>query len=387
MNKRLSVGIITMHRVTNFGSALQVYGLSQAIYNLGYNVKIIDYRFPNSYQKKHNEKNRLVGLFRQRNILKKISTRLNSRLLNIWKRQRTYFDDFYGNYFHLTSPYMEREDLISDPPQFDIVVTGSDQVWNTRHTYGDPTFLCDFARDTPHFSFGSSFSSVDFDYTYKNSFENLLKEYSSISVREQNSIKLVKELTGIDAELVCDPSLLLEKEHYKTLSSQSKVRVNKPYILAYILDYNFSPYPLIQELLDTISKGKGLDIIFLQCGSIHGNNDRGNKMIFDAGPLEFLWLIDNAEVVVTSSFHGAVFSILFEKKFYAVYDKESKDDRLKSLSLTLNFESRLLSCNQNIQSIKDDPIDWAKTNEKLFQFRNKSYSFLKNSLEKCLRNE
>lgn len=376
-----------MHRVTNFGSALQVYGLTQAIINLGYDVKIIDYRFPNSFQKKQFEKKRLSKFLKRGNLLKIIVNKINTNIFNIWQQQRSLFDKFYCDYFQLTRPYMEREDIITDSPQFDIVVTGSDQVWNTKHTCGDPTFLCDFAKRIPHFSFGSSFSSADLDPLYKESFSILLKEYSSISVRERNSIKLVKELTGIDAELVCDPSLLLDKEHYKTLSLHSKIKIDKPYILAYILDYNFNPYPLIADLLDKLSREKELDIIFLECGSIHGNNHNGNRKIFDAGPLEFLWLIDNAEVVVTSSFHGAVFSILFEKDFYTVYDKGSNDERLKSLCQTLFLDSRLLSRDQSVLTIREEPINWGKTREELALLKRKSISFLKSSFEKCLRKE
>lgn len=386
MNGSLSVGIITMHRVTNFGSALQVYGLFQTIQNLGYNTHIIDYRFPNSFQKRHNKKKGLPILFKQRNLFKTVSYKISSKIFKVWEQQRLLFEDFYRDRLLLTQPYLEREDIIANPPNFDIVITGSDQVWNTKHTFGDPTFFCDFAGNCPRISFGASFSTSELDSNYKEGFKHLLNNYVSISVREQNGVRLVKELTGKEAKVVCDPSMLLTKESYRQLSNKSKLKIDKPYILAYILDYNFNPYPLIENLLNKISREKKLDIIYLQCGSIHGNTCKGNKQVFDAGPLEFLWLIDNAEIIVTSSFHGAAFSIIFEKDFYAVYDNNSKDDRLTSLCQTLNLESRLLSRNQDINNIIDQPIDWHVTNDKLSTFRNQSLSFLKNSLEKCLKN-
>lgn len=381
------VGIITMHKVLNFGSVLQVYGLYLTVKNLGYNPIIIDYIFPNSYQTSRRKKTSLIRKILNRKFKYIIRNKIGNLKGDLWSEQRIRFNEFYRDYLTFSKEYKTREEILEDPPIVDIVITGSDQVWNPHHTYGDPTFFCDFAPAKPKISFSSSFSVNNLEPKYKEQYRNLLKDYISISVREESGITILKELCISEASITCDPSLLLNKQDYIELSKKSNIKIEQPYILAYILDYNLNPHPAIDKLTKKISKKLNTKVIFLECGSIQGNNNNGNQMIFSAGPIEFLWLIANAEAVITSSFHGAAFSILMEKDFYAVTDNKNMDGRIGHLCNKFGLSSRLIERNSKIKHISFTPINWSHVTPIVDSFRNDSVCYLKKALKQCQEEE
>ena len=370
------VGIITMHKVVNYGSALQAYALQRKIDDLGFESFLIDYTYPNEYLL--SERTIKLSI---RKIIKVICVRLFFFLFYKKKKQLQLFNQFWKNNFQLTEIYRNKKEIFDNPPDFDVYVTGSDQVWNPVHMKGDPTFFCDFVKNgNKRISYAASFSSGDIDINYKLAYREYLNKYAFISVRENKGVDVVNNLIRKDAICVCDPTLLLTKDEYSHLSNQSTLNIDKPYILAYILNYNFNPYPTIQEVIDKIKRKTKLPVVYLLCNTLNATFKPNSKIISAAGPNEFLWLFQHASYIVTSSFHGVAFSLIFEKQFYAVTENTSKDGRIRSLLEETGTGTRMILTGDDVDSLSVDELDYSLVRDKLENYRNKSIEFLQKSL-------
>ena len=372
MNTHKKIGIITMHRVQNYGSVLQAYALVKYISKLGYESRVIDYIFPNKYHVRRS-RNCKVGLI----------ARLKFRLLYRVKTQRNRFLKFIKDYLDVTdSTYETREAILTSLPIFDIYVTGSDQVWNFESMNGDPTFFCDFANDKPRISYASSFAQDVISEDYKDSYASLLQRYEMLGVRELSAVNIIRNLTGKSAEVVCDPTLLLTAAEYGALKSNKRINNGKPYILAYILDYAYKPYPTIIKVIEKARKELGMDVIYLHSNSV--NNYHFGKSITGAGPKEFLQLISQAAFVVTSSFHGVAFSLNFGVPFYAITPDTSKDDRIISLLKKVDAQSRAIPVGTPMERVDFScAMDYDEIESNLNSYREYSQEFLARSLKKC----
>ena len=357
-----------MHRPISFGSSLQAYALQHKITTLGYSSEIIDYKYPNELHYKQGRVKRwLVNFVR-------FIMNMPLGFPNVVELSR--FRRFRKKYMRLSKYYKSSGDLLSNPPVYDVFCTGSDQVWNSRFTKSDTTFLLSFAPDTcKKISYASSFA---IDYVideYKPDYVRFLSQYSHISVRESSGISLVKSLVGKSAELVCDPTLLLTKKEWYPLVEQSKIRINKPYILVFMLSYSFDPYPEVANIINKVHNDLGYHIVFLS-GRKQDYFHKDATVIKSAGPCEFLHLLWNASFVITSSFHGVAFSVNFEKDFIAIVKRGNSDSRLVSFLKKINMEDRAIPYDSQ------DEITYKThyTHSKLSQFRETSIEYLKNSL-------
>lgn len=376
MEKKKSVGIITMHKVLNYGSALQAYALQRKIGDLGCDCFLIDYIYPNEY---HQTMSVTKSSFIKE--LKGICRRILFFLFYKKKQQKLLFSKFWKEYFQMTEVYRTNKDIFDNPPDFDIYVTGSDQVWNPIHMKGDPTFFCDFIKNgNKRISYAASFSAGNLDEKYAMKYKELLNKYTSISVRENNGVDIVRELTSKESVCVCDPTMLLTKNEYKELSIHSSITIEGPYILAYILNYNFNPYPTIQKVIDEIKRKTKLPVVYLLCNTLNAVYRPNTKIISAAGPNEFLWLFQHASYVVTSSFHGVAFSLIFEKQFYAVTGNANHDNRIRSLLEETGAEERLIYTGSNISKMKINELDYSLIRSKIENYRLYSVEYLKKSL-------
>lgn len=368
MEKKKSVGIITMHRPISFGSSLQAYALQKKILDLGFDCEIIDYQYPNQLH------------VTKRNPFKVIARGLVHYLLNLFMGmpcliERYRFKVFRENYLKLSKYYKDSKSLVENPPAYDIYCTGSDQVWNTNFTKKDTSFLLSFVKDVKKISYASSFAV---DYVVKEclqDFRNYLSKYDNISVREKSGVELVKRLTGKDATLVCDPTMLLTTDEWFPLAEKSKIHINKRYILVFILTYSYNPYPEVNHIIDTVQQNLGLHLVVLS-GNKHDYLRKNATVIKNAGPLEFLYLFEHASYIITSSFHGVAFSANFKKPFIAVVDKNNKDSRLLSFLDTIGMLNHAISYDEeNVQFNQSIP-----STANVESFRNFSTNYLKEML-------
>lgn len=369
----IKIGIITMHKVLNAGSSLQAWALYHKIEQLGYSCEIIDYQYPNQF---HRSQQQTVNI--RYDIIRNWINRGKYFLLYRAKRQKQRFSKFWRSSWKSSALYNVPENLLQNPPKYDIYIVGSDQVWNPKCMYGDPSFFCAFAKDKPRISYASSFAQEDIpDELYK-TYETLLSEFSSISVREEGARDLVRKLTGKDATVVCDPTLLLTKYDYAPLIAKSEIQINKPYVLAYILSYAYNPYPTILEVIEKVSRERKLPVIYMMANTI--NDYHLGRSITNAGPFEFLSLIANAECIVTSSFHGVAFALNFEKEFYTVLPKNvDNNNRIYSLLQTVGALDRIVYKDSHFSISKEKP-NYKSINIKLKMFREASTKYLECTL-------
>lgn len=369
------VGIITMHKVLNSGSALQAWALFLKIEALGYDCRIIDYQYPNSYHsaQKYLVRNSISERFQL------LFLRLKYLFLYRSKKQKERFKSFWKENWKKTKCYSTREMILNDPPIFDVYITGSDQVWNPKYTQGDSVFMCGFIKGKKKISYASSFSQSTIPDELKNHYRNYLKEYFAIGVRESSGAKLVNELTGKKAEVVCDPTLLLEKRDYIRLAEKSQISISEPYLLAYILNYAYNPFPKIQEVINKIAREKKLKVIYLHANSV--DNYHLGCSITSAGPCEFLNLFLKSSFIVTSSFHGTAFALNFEKPFYSIVPSNSDmDNRIVSLLNLVNASERSVTIEEDLSKWKDKELDYSVITPLLKKYRNNSISFLEKVL-------
>lgn len=370
-NMKKKIGLLTMHRVVNFGSILQAYATQVVIKKLGYDCEIINYQYPN---KIHLEDHTSF-------LLKVLKVLMEIRYGFPGKKQRRAFRLFREKYLHQSEYFKTRDDLVERVPEYDTYIVGSDQTWNVRHIGSDDTFLLAFVpTDKRRISYASSAARKELPTLYINSFKQHLSAFNAISVREKHTQELIKNLLGKDVPVTLDPTLLLDANEWQLLARNSKLKIKTPFILVYILKYSFLPYPTATEVIKDVYDKYHLPIVALRYSA------RENMGIEDVinlhegvGPEDFLWLFMNASYVITTSFHGTAFSLNFRRPFYAIYNSSIEDDRIYSLLHLLGAESCGVDVCKGYQSAK--PVDYDKISQTLISERNKSISFLKSNLK------
>lgn len=392
MTIKKKVGIITMHKVPNFGSALQAFALQQKVDLLGYDAEIVDYYYPNEY---HCEKQGL-NYFPQRSLVRLFLLNVVGRillLLRIGKFKKKSIEcierfllqknyrRFYRSYFKLSHFYESIDSIKNNPPDYDVYMTGSDQVWNSRFIGDDPVFFLDFARTgKPKVSYAASISNRGIDKEYETKYQQYLKDYKSISVREASTAKIVSDLTGHNVSVVCDPSLLLDKDEWLKICPK-KTLVEGEFLLLYVQSYSFDPYPNIVTFTQRMAEHLGLKVVVLM-GLKDDYAIDGASVFETVGPFEFLQLFRDARFVITTSFHGTAFALNFGKDFYSVVKNiDGEDCRMADFLRQCSAEHHLLEID-SLDTIENLPqastADLEKLN--LQKFRNQSLDFLRDTL-------
>lgn len=294
------------------------------------------------------------------------------------------FIRFYDRYYRCSaSRYDTSAALLTSTFDYNFYITGSDQVWNPRHIRDDCSFFLPFVPDgVPRISYASSFSTDRIEDRYAAAYASLLKQYQRISIREESGLKIVKELTGRDAALVCDPTLLLTKEEWSDIAlRRRRPRIRKPYILVYILRYAYEPYPEIDRIITRIQEQSGLHLVFMD-GTLHNFMRRDASVVKDAGPLEFLRLIEDASFMITTSFHGTAFALNMEVPFYSVIEsRDCSDSRITSLLDLAGVPERAVVYNST-ENACDLSMDFTEVRARLARFRAESLKYLSDSLQR-----
>jgi len=316
----MRIGIITMHKVLNCGSALQAYALQQKLREMGYESEIIDYRYEEKSLSRPSPKARVIAFFR--NLLFGFPV----------TRMKRKFKAFYRNNLVLSKQEYDRESIVKNPPRYDLYIAGSDQVWNPRFIGDDVNFMLAFAApDARRISYASSIAGTAIDSTMKVLYARYLSRFHAISVRERSGVEIIRELTGKEATVCCDPTLLLGRDAWDALAAQSRYKADEKYILVYALSYMFDPFPEIYRIVDKVQETLGMKVVFLQ-GRAKDVLRPGSKLVKAAGPADFAFLFRHAGFVITTSFHGAAFALINDKPLIGVVEARSgADSRIQSL--------------------------------------------------------
>lgn len=369
------IGIITIHKIVNYGSVLQAYALQQICEQKGFCVNIIDYHFPNDYH-----------LSKPSNIEPDSVLTLKEKILKYafgiqLLRQHKGISNFVKKYLHLTQKeYCSPIELQKANFDFDIYISGSDQIWSTHHCKGDPSFLLHFAPDTSNkFSYASSFGGALVEEDFKKMYIENLSRLNNISVREQSGAKIVKALIGKDAAVVLDPTLLLDRTEWNKIAIKERI-IKEKYILCYYLNYSFNAHPYVEILTDKLQKQSGYKIVWLARPPKRFLNKKTSFCI-DASPETFLALIRDSEAVLTTSFHGTAFAVNYGKPVISIVkNKNSLDSRQADLLRSLGLYDNIIELDAPIPSLKIAYYDESKEQETLSLLRKQSLLFLDKSL-------
>lgn len=318
----MKIGIITLHRVINYGSALQAYALQKHIEQekLG-EVELIDYVFPNKFhQKKRSFKEWLRHFY---------CVEIRDMYFRGRKKKIKKLREFGHDFFHLSErQYGTIQEIMDNPPIYDLYLTGSDQLWNVDTLRNDPVPYCEFAPiGSRRISYAASFTMNELPDEYKDSIRQRLNKYSHIGVRESSSLEIIKDLhinPNIVVRNTCDPTLLLEAKDYDRLSAESLIKIEGDYVLVYALQYAYKPDPALNTIVSRIREKTGCKIIVMDYYKVRIR--KGDEIVEGLGPCEFCWLFSHAKFVVTSSFHGTMFSIINRKPFYVIAPPEGHHD-------------------------------------------------------------
>ena len=371
MNSK-KVGIITLHRVVNYGSVLQTYALQEKIKDLGYKAETIDY-YPERLTKLgmlkriKNKGERYQKSFIIRNLARIII--FPSYII----RFKTFFS-FLDKYIDMTKEtYVDEERINKAQFDYDIYCTGSDQVWNSgwNEKIDHPYFLTFAPNNRRKIAYAASFGKTELEKNEIEETSNMLKRYNDISVREKSGVDIVKSLGINNVTNVVDPTLLLTGEDWRKISSD-KYKEKK-----YILVYNLNRNKKIDNYAKKISERTGLKIVYLSY-QLHEFYKKG-KMVCNPKVEDFISLIDNASYVITDSFHATAFSLNLNTQFIIVYPGKYST-RLQSILELLDLENRVAKDENDLSIIQND-INYEKVNQNMDIMRNESINWLKTSLE------
>ena len=365
------IGIMTLNGCYNYGNRLQNYALQESLKFLGFVVETIINRRTTKKTKFIKRIHNLgTNSYKEIYIKAYNKTWRKIRKKSIVKRTEN-FKEFTLNYINETNYFISENNIpknLSD--RYDYFVTGSDQVWNPVNTLGSSIFFLTFAEKHKRIAYAPSFGVSEIKPEYKEKYKEWISEIPWLSVREDDGARIIKELTGRDAPVLVDPTLLLTKEKWLSIAKEAQNKPKGNYLLTYFLG---GIPPKYKKQIKKIAKVNNLEVINLA--------DIRDKETYRTGPSEFIDYINSCSVFCTDSFHGAVFSILFEKPFI-VYERMgstlSMFSRIETLLKKFKLESRKA---ENIKSNEDVfNIDFSHVPAILEAERKKSYDFLKEAL-------
>ena len=378
-----TVGIITTYWQPNWGSVLQAYALQQTIISMGYSCEVINYKYPNEFHYSH-------GIPHPRSWLRNMPGNcwlwLKKKISGLPEHKMKLLDRFIVENMQTTKVYRSHEELHGNPPVYDIYVAGSDQIWNPNTMVGDMSYMLDFAAEgTLRISYSSSFACERIPDNLRERYVKYLNRMDAISVREENGAKMVESLIQKEVQVVADPTLLLDCKHWQEIARKAKpVNLPEKYILCYMLGYTYNPEASMTALLQRLQAQYGIPVVALNRIPDSFTGDVFQLPTdYGIGIEEFLYLMENATVVATSSFHGTAFSANLGRPFIALADGTSTfDDRIPSLLSQLGLENHVVYSNAAIPEELRAEYDVDKEQEKLSALRNQSLDYLKSALRK-----
>ena len=379
------VGVITILKCNNFGAELQAYATQKKLELMGYDAEIIDmlyYKHPDFKRTRMSKpfveqttKERLME-FVKFSILNPIIYHvipLFSKTMRIRNRK---FDEFHQKNTKMSETYKSIDALYKSNKEYDAYIVGSDQVWNPGTGMNlEPYFLTFVPKGKKKIAYASSFGVTEIPGQYAEKYKVLLKGLDCISVREAAGVEIVKKVAERKAELVLDPTLLLNKKEWKLCASGYN-----PNSKGYVLIYEVHPSDKIQKLALEYSKKHSIPVFRVGVRGMFNWKTEGIINLADIGPADFVSLFENATIIFTNSFHGTAFSVNLGKCFYTVLSKiGKKNSRMTSLLSVLNLNSRIIY-QEDIDDIDISSYNVEKAQEMLQMEREKSVDYLRKSI-------
>lgn len=348
----MRIGIINFHGSYNYGSVLLTYALQRKIEEKGHEVKIINY-LSFKQRKQYN-----LPIIVSRNPIKRFIEKLFwIPYIKGMKLKYKKFNSFRENYLNMTKEYYDFDELKSLDSSFDIIISGSDQIWNLGCYDFSWAYYLTFTNEVKKVAYAPSIGPGINRLNAENKIMviNALKDYQYISVRDSNTQHFVESLIKIKPEIILDPTMLLTKEEWSYLSGNTPIIQGK-YIFYYDPFDHKEGFKLAQEY----GKEKGIKVISSNVYQAFYQPLSSFKHKLDCGPIEFLNLIKFADICIGRSFHLAVFCILFHKKFIIVNGEF--DERVKELYRMFEIKNYE---NNKLITLDTKKIDSTLTNKRI----------------------
>lgn len=358
------IGLITFYNTIGYGTILQAYATKQIIQRMGYECDIIPYYnkyMEKSFSIKHTNVIRDCYVF---------FSQLFLFLTELPRKNKFYkFRDTFAE-----KPYLGKDDMEKLNGKYDIFLCGSDQLWNYNITDMDEIFLLSFVKDNEKKrAFSTSFGLTEIEEEKKEVYINYLKSFYKVALREEQGQDLFYELTQKETDLVLDPTFLYGQKSWNQLIEAERKKEKSKYILVYQMIISKK----LIKVAEFIRKKTGYKVIWIPFP--YG---KGCKCDIEltAGPLEWLTLVKNAELVLTNSFHGVAFSIIFNRQFYCLASSKLKktSSRVLSVLKIFNLEKRLIDDEKEICISR--MIDYNMVNTILEEKRQESLKILEKIL-------
>lgn len=378
----MKLAILTQPLFFNYGGLLQAYALQTTLERMGPEVVILNresksasVRFPNNLV--------LDTKYLLRKLLGKPNTTRNSRQNKLISCKTRHFID---KYLHITSSlYTEKmlADYVRKYPQ-DGFMVGSDQVWRPSMSPCITNYFLDFTRqqNVKRIAYAASFGVDNWEFSDADTVvcSELAKNFDAISVREASGVGLCKDNLGVDAVHVLDPTLMLEKEDYIQLANEANEPEIDGSLFCYVLDKSKEK----QSVIQAIAQNQGLKDFYCM-PTLHDspeNIERDPENCIYPPVTQWLRSFMDAKMILTDSFHGTAFSIIFNKPFWVIGNKKRGLSRFESILGIFGLQDRLITPEQIDRIDWNAPIDWERVNAIRKEWQDKSAKFLKEALDR-----
>lgn len=356
----MKIGILTFVNAPNFGAVLQSYASQKYISKLNNDAELINY-FPGF-------KNSLP----QQSLFKKIFNKLDSLrhpFKTLYRKQKTAkLQSFKTDFLNISKNVYHNEIEILKK-DYDVIIAGSDQIWNTDLNSERKSFYLDFNTSVKKAGYAVSVGREELTQSDRDMIHRYIHNFDCLSVREDSLKEYIYEQENIKCELVCDPVFLLDMDEWKQIAVTPN---EKDYILVYAMEYT-------DDLLNAVKKLKkqtNKKIYYIN----GGNSEHLNlpaKILNGLGPREFIGWIKNADIILTNSFHGAAFSIIFNNKLI-VLEHSKRNERLKQLLNKCGNTDKLIALTDNNYTIDEKIINTEDAYQSLEEFISTSREYMKN---------
>lgn len=373
MNK---IGIITLNGYFNYGNRLQNYALQDVIENFGFECETLINSTNLSEQETTIAKSS-IQIFREKSLKEKIEMinyKLNKGKINEYSDKRqNIFINFSKKYIKETNFKISINNIPKNlEEKYKYFISGSDQVWNPNDPAVSEINFMTFAPINKRLTYAPSFGVSNIPKKYEKNYKTWLEGIDNISVREKEGAKIIKDLTGKDALVVVDPTMLLTREKWLAISKKHDNKPKGKYLLTYFLGGISKE---VDKKIKRIAKDNNLKIVNLATIK--------DIEYYATGPSEFIDYINDASLFMTDSFHGCVFSVLLDTPFI-VCDRQGHTKEENMSSRIETFLSKFKLESRKLDKVVDENIfdkNYKEANKILEIERKKSFDYIKNILK------
>ena len=375
----MRIGILTQPLYTNYGGLVQCYALQTVLQRMGHETIVLQREFDRKYSFREG------CIYYAKHLVKMLLGRRESWHYVVSQEKRDYIAkntyQFIEKNINPRSEHIYTTEQLAaavDSLHLDAIIVGSDQVWRPDYSPCISNYFLDFLPENSkirRISYAASFGGDDWTFLPERTEQcaSLLQKFDAVSVREKSAIKLCKEHFGVDAVQTLDPTLLLDAEDYLKLCLERKG--SRGNLFCYVLDMNPQKQAIINRIASETGKKafESMPALPPDTYNLYGDID---KCVYP--PVEdWLSAFNEADMVVTDSFHGTVFSIIFNKPFFVIGNEGRGLARFQSLLSMFGLEGRMIT-SDNINVLNE--IDWEEVNSYRQRLREKSINYINASL-------